>query len=319
MIRLPCRVDPGEIAGREPAVRVGRLLAHGRNSARPPAAPRTRKCPSAPRCSRQRLAVLRRSAAGRRRPPARPERCRRARRDRRAARPCPRAKARSSPSSSARSRPSRRSIRAIRAGGIGVPPTTTRSSVGTSPPAASRCSTRPSQTVGTPTAIVTASCIDQPREAGAVGMAAGQDQLRPHRGHGEGQAPGIGVEHRHRRQHAVRALERHHVRLQRAQGVEVAGAVRVGDALGRAGRARGEAEPAGRILLEIAPGDLAARRRRAGGSSAAGSSVGRRSAAAARSAARLGRDILRERGEIGAGDEHARLGLGGHRRRAGRR
>ena len=44
--------------------------------------------------------------------------------------------------------PRRRSMRSISAGGNGAPPTMMRSSVGTSPPVASRCSTRPSQTVG---------------------------------------------------------------------------------------------------------------------------------------------------------------------------
>ena len=49
-----------------------------------------------------------------------------------------------------------------------MPPTTIRLSDGSSPPVASRCSTSPSQTVGTPTATVTPSARDQPRQARAV-------------------------------------------------------------------------------------------------------------------------------------------------------
>src|SRR3546814_4357654 len=62
-----------------------------------------------------------------------------------------------------------------------------------------------------------------------------QHELRPHRRRGEGQAPGVGVEHRHHREDRIAGRRAEHIGLKLAHRMEIAAAVRIGDALWRAG------------------------------------------------------------------------------------
>ena len=232
------------------------------------AAPRTRRCPSTPRCSGSARALgvgeQQVDADG---GPAR--QVRRARRARRAAPPCPTATARSCPSWSAPCTPSRCSMRSISAGGNGAPPTMMRSSVGTSPPMRVEMLDQAQPHRGDAHADGHALGIDQRgqaarrrcggRAAPACAPAAGAANGRP-----QALAWNIGTT----ASTLSRARDRHDVGLQRAQRVQVARAMRVGHALGRAGGARGEAQAAGRGLVEIAPGRLRRARAAISGSSA---------------------------------------------------
>src|SRR3546814_14423329 len=78
-----------------------------------------------------------------------------------------------------------------------------------------------------------------------------QHELRPHRRRGEGQAPGVGVEHRHHREDRIAGRRAEHIGLKLAHRMEIAAAVRIGDALWRAGAARGEAQARGCGLVEV--------------------------------------------------------------------
>ncbi len=91
-------------------------------------------------------------------------------------------------------------------------------------------------------------------DRGAVELGARQHQLGPHRRGGEGDAPGVGVEHRGDRQHRVRCGQADHVRLQAHQGVQEVRPVRIDHPFGVAGGAGGVAEAAGGVLVEAAPG-----------------------------------------------------------------
>jgi hypothetical protein len=63
-------------------------------------------------------------------------------------------------------------------------------------------------------------------------MTAGQHQFAARRRRREGQAPAIGMEHRHRDQQHVARGEPDRIGLQRAQRVQIVGAVGVDHALG---------------------------------------------------------------------------------------
>ncbi len=95
--------------------------------------------------------------------------------------------------------------------------------------------------------------LDQFVHRGAVELLARHHHLAAHRRAGERQPPGVGVEHRHHRQHHVAGRQPHHVMLQRDQRVQEVGAVRVEHALRVAGRAGGVAETGRRLLVEPAP------------------------------------------------------------------
>ena len=91
----------------------------------------------------------------------------------------------------------------------------------------------------------------------------------------------------------------------------------VGHALGRAGGARGEAEAAGRGFIEIAPDRVAGgvfeqrlERRRIGIAAVDQQQM--------RDPRRAFAQLVRERGQIGAGDQDARFGLARHRGELGR-
>ena len=95
----------------------------------------------------------------------------------------------------------------------------------------------PIQIVGTPAATVTRSSTM--RSAMAVGDRSGPGitRLAPGRHRGVGQAPRVGVEHRHDRQHDVALADAEAVDRHGADGVQVRRAVAVDDALGVAGGA----------------------------------------------------------------------------------
>ena len=145
-------------------------------------------------------------------------------------------------------------------------------------------------------------------------MAPGEHELGAGRGRGEGQAPGVGVEHWHHRQHDIARGNPGDVRLQLAQGVEIVRAVGVGHALGRAGGARGEAQPARRRLREVAPVVPAAIdpvHRALERLADVRRAVDRQHMPNPR---RIRRDRAGQRGEVGARDQHRRLGLARHPR-----
>ncbi|MHC3927144.1 hypothetical protein ACMZ4W_02250 [Brevundimonas naejangsanensis] len=97
---------------------------------------------------------------------------------------------------------------------------------------------------------------DQPGQAGAVHLTAGQNHLGPRRRQGEGQAPGVGVEQGHDRHHHIHAAQGQHVGLQQLPGVQEAGAVGVGHPLGHPRGAGGEAQARRRVLIEPAPAHI---------------------------------------------------------------
>ncbi len=160
--------------------------------------------------------------------------------------------------------------------------------------------------------------LDQPRQAGPVGLTAGQHQLGADRRHGERQPPGIGVEHRHHDQHAVGTGNGHDVDLQQAQGMQEARAMGIGDALGRARRPRGEAQARRRRLVEPAPVHPLADLRQQGfqrfslpNLAVANLAINNQDMGQGRRAAG---DLPGQRHKIGADDQNARLRLRHHLR-----
>ena len=96
---------------------------------------------------------------------------------------------------------------------------------------------------------------------GAVELGAGKHQLGAHRGRRERDAPAIGVEQRHHRQHRVAGIGAERVAGIGHQRVQHVGAVRIQHALGIAGGARGVAHRGGGIFVEGLPLEIAVRLR----------------------------------------------------------
>ena len=92
-------------------------------------------------------------------------------------------------------------------------------------------------------------------QTGAVRMSARQHKLRAHGRHRERQAPCIGVEHGHRRQHHLAVGKCDGIGLEYPQRVQVVATMGVEHALGWAGRAGGVAEPSGNLFVKLAPCD----------------------------------------------------------------
>ncbi len=90
-------------------------------------------------------------------------------------------------------------------------------------------------------------------DALAVELRARHDELGSAHRCDESNGPGVGVEHRHDRQHDVAGAAAEHVGLVGGHGVQHVGAVRVEHALGIAGGAGGVAESAGGVLVKPAP------------------------------------------------------------------
>ena len=158
--------------------------------------------------------------------------------------------------------PRRCSMRSISAGGNGAPPTMMRSSVGSVAAGALQVLDQVEPDGGDADGDRHGLADDQRGEARAVGLPAGQHELRA----GGGQPRTAGPRRWHETSAPTastlsRALIAMHVGLQQAQRVQEARTMRVGDALRRARRARGEAQAARRGLVEAAPGHLAARLR----------------------------------------------------------
>ena len=124
---------------------------------------------------------------------------------------------------------------------------------------------RPSRSSGTPAARVTRSASIRSAMLGRRQARAGDHQ----RGAGQrgrvGQAPGVGVEHRHDRQHESRSRRPSASAIMHAERVQDGRAVRVDDALGVPGGAARVAHGRGAVLVEI--GELEARDRRSATSS----------------------------------------------------
>ena len=86
-------------------------------------------------------------------------------------------------------------------------------------------------------------------------MRAGKDLLRADERAREGKAPGVGVEHRHDRQHDVRLADAERARLRRGERVDHDRAVRVDDALGLARRAARVTHRRRRALVDVPVGE----------------------------------------------------------------
>ncbi len=157
--------------------------------------------------------------------------------------------------------PSRLSMRSMRRAQLRAANDDTLEAMAARRPFASRCSTRPSHTVGTPTASRhRLSRRDQPRETRAIRMAPRQNELCTRRRHRERQAPGICMKHRVRRRARCRAVvmpmtsawRKRSVcrKLERCVYVTPFGAPVVPEVKHR---------PHGRAFVEVAPRDGAAR------------------------------------------------------------
>ena len=115
----------------------------------------------------------------------------------------------------------------------------------------------PCQTVGTPPLMVTPSdAIRSARSCGSHARARVDVPRAGERG-GVGDAPGVGVEHRHDRHHRIGLADVHRVRQAHRQRVQDRGTVRVDDALRPARRAARVAHGRGAALVEV--GELEAR------------------------------------------------------------
>ena len=99
--------------------------------------------------------------------------------------------------------------------------------------------------------------IEQFVDGFAVHLAARHDHLGADHRAGLTEAPGIGVEHRHDGQDDVPCADAHGVGHGRHHGVQDVGAMRIKDALGIAGGARGVAHAAGGVLADIGPFEIA--------------------------------------------------------------
>ena len=92
-----------------------------------------------------------------------------------------------------------------------------------------------------------------------VELRAGQDERGADQRRGVRDAPRVGVEHRHDRQHRVARGDVHRVGQRRGQRVQDQRAVRVQDALGPAGGARRVTHRGGPALVRLGPLDRLAR------------------------------------------------------------
>ena len=195
-------VDAGEIAGVEPAI-AGGALSRARNSARPPLG-RARADALRRRAVAAGAGLRCRPASGRPPPPAG-----------RTAQPLatgslgrrrrfPEGESSVMPQLVCTVTPADPRSAAIKAGGIGEPPTMIRLSDGSSPPvflemvASGRARRSGRRRRSSPLPLRSVG------ETGAVRLPTGQHELPARCRHRKGQAPGIGVEHRHDGQHGVR-------------------------------------------------------------------------------------------------------------------
>ena len=93
--------------------------------------------------------------------------------------------------------------------------------------------------------------LDQLGELGGSRPRAGEDEPRARQGRRVGEAPGVGVEHRHHRHHGVGGAQADRVRAEHGERVQNGGAMRVHDAL-RAPRGAGRvAHGRGGALVEV--------------------------------------------------------------------
>ena len=99
--------------------------------------------------------------------------------------------------------------------------------------------------------------VEQFVDRGAVELGAGHHQLGAHRGRGEGDAPAVGVEQRHHRQHGVGGIGAERIAGVGHQRMQHVGAVRIQHALGIAGGAGGVAHRGRGILVKGLPLELA--------------------------------------------------------------
>ena len=97
--------------------------------------------------------------------------------------------------------------------------------------------------------------LEQLEQALGVEVGPREDLLRPHHGGGEGQAPGVHVEHGDHREHGVAEREAERVGQRGHHRVQDQRTVGVDDALGASGGARGVAEPGRLPLLEVREGE----------------------------------------------------------------
>ncbi len=88
-------------------------------------------------------------------------------------------------------------------------------------------SAMPSHTVGTPAATVTLSSTSRSTKAGWLERSGEEDLLGPDRRRGVGHAPGVGVEHRHLREHGIARPDRHGGMGGDGQGMQEGGAMGV--------------------------------------------------------------------------------------------
>ena len=95
-------------------------------------------------------------------------------------------------------------------------------------------------------------------DRGAVHLRAGHHHVGAGRRARHCEAPGIGVEHRHDREHRVGCAHAHRILAHGDKRVEHVGAVGIKHALRVAGGAGGVAEPAGGIFREVAPAGIGA-------------------------------------------------------------
>ena len=99
--------------------------------------------------------------------------------------------------------------------------------------------------------------IQQFIDRGAVELRAGHHELGAHRGRREGDAPAIGVEQRHHRQHGVGRRGAQRILRVGHQRVQHVGAVRIQHALGIARGARGVAHRGRGVFVEVLPREIA--------------------------------------------------------------
>ena len=141
----------------------------------------------------------------------------------------------------------------------GRPPTApaARPSRRTGSPAGATCrgpsssGSTPIQMVGTPAATVTCSSSIRSAIAGGERSGPGITSLAPQATAGVGEAPGVGVEHRHDRQDHVALAGAEAVGDHHAHRVQAGRAVRVDDALGVAGGAARVAHRRGPVLVRV--------------------------------------------------------------------
>ena len=99
--------------------------------------------------------------------------------------------------------------------------------------------------------------VQKLKDRRAVELGAGKYQLGSHRRRRERDAPAIGVEQRHHRQHGIAGIGAQRIAGVSHQRVQHIGAVRIQYALGIAGRARGVAHRGRGILVKGLPLELA--------------------------------------------------------------